>query len=90
MTIVVIPTVLLWALTALAALNLVATLYKLHLVRRVRREKPWLADGVVLPEDCTPRRFGAHRMDDWILCVKNTHPRDPEWDPDGKTGADAR
>lgn len=74
MTVVVIPTVLLWILAVLAVLNLGATIYKLHLTRRVLREKPWLADGVVLPEDCTPRRFGAHRMDDWILCVKNTQP----------------
>jgi hypothetical protein len=78
MTVIVIPTVLLWILIAFAALNLCATLYKLHLMRRVQREKPWLTDGVVLPEDCTPRRLGAHRMDDWILCVKNIAPDAPD------------
>lgn len=72
MTVLVVPTALLWILVALAAMNICAMLYKLHLMRRMQREKPWLHDGIVLPEDCMPKRFGAHRMDDWILCVKNT------------------
>lgn len=74
MTVVIVPTVLLWVLAALGVLNLAATIYKSHLIKRIQREKPWLHDGIVLPEDCTPRRFGAHRMDDWILCVKNSQP----------------
>lgn len=87
MTVVVIPTLLLLVLAALAALNLCATIYKLHLVRRVQREKPWLKDGIVLPEDCQPRRFGAHRMDDWILCVKNTRPGEPDKDSEAESRA---
>ena len=78
MTVIVIPTAALWILVALAVINLGTTLYKLRLIRRVQKEKPWLHDGVVLPEDCTPRRFGAHRMEDWILCVKHSTPDAPD------------
>lgn len=81
MTVIVVPTALLWILAALATLNLGVTIYKMHLIRRVQKQKPWLHDSVVLPEDCTPRRFGSHRMDDWILCVKNSEPGEPDKTP---------
>ena len=84
MAVIVVPTVLLLILAALAVLNLGATIYKLHLIRRVQKQKPWLRDGIVLPEDCTPRRFGSHRMDDWILCVKNSKPGEPDVTPNVK------
>ncbi len=86
MTVIVVPSVLIWILVALAALNLGATLYKLHLMKRVQKENPLLHDGIVLPEDCTPRRFGDHRMDDRILCVKNSKPGEYDKTPSAGAG----
>lgn len=84
MTVIVVPTVMVWILAALAVLNLGATLYKMRVIKRVLNEKPWLNDCVVLPEDCTPRRFGDHRMDDWILCVKNSTTGEPDKTPNAE------